>query len=204
LYTIETEERIEPRFLSNVLEAFLEPDAHDYAAFMHYQIPTLVDYLQRSHISYREKRLPETLQLVHHLLQSDPMTKALMLLLRDFVNAYRQELLLHFAEEETLLFPYALALHDARANGRSIDRAFNGYASEKFLVGHKHLNNSLGEVRHALRGYANTERRLSPCHILLQQLKSLEQDLRVHELIEERVLVPKLIALENGQILTNA
>lgn len=193
---IEQRRGMSPAFASGILEAFLQPDSFDYAVFRACDVPTLVDYLRRSHTSYRDKRLPETLQLVHHLMTLESVTPVLMAVLHTFVRDYRNELLAHFSEEEAVLFPYALALHGAVHSGSAMPDSLVGYSSETFAQGHHHLNDSLSEVRAALRGYCVDYRRLSPCHVLLHQLRDLEKDLRVHELIEERVLVPKLRELE--------
>jgi iron-sulfur cluster repair protein YtfE (RIC family) len=148
-------------------------------------------------MSYRDKLLPETLQLVHHLMTVEHVTPVLMAVLHTFVREYRKELLAHFEEEEAVLFPYALALHGTVLSGAVVPDSLDGYSSEVFVEGHQHLNDSLGDVRAALRGYCVDHRRLSPCHMLLHQLRDMEKDLRVHELIEERVLVPKLRELES-------
>jgi len=195
---IEQRKGISPDFASGIMEAFLQPDGFDYSAFRRFDVPTLVDYLRRSHMSYRDKRLPETLQLVHHLMSTECITPVLMAVLHTFVRDYRSELLEHFAEEEAVLFPYALALHAAKEGGRAIPANLSGYSSEAFVAGHRHLDDSLGEVRKALRNYCVDGRRFSPCHILLHQLRDLEKDLRVHELIEDRVLIPKLREMEQS------
>jgi hypothetical protein len=89
--SIEQRKGISPDFASGIMEAFLQPDGFDYSAFRRFDVPTLVDYLRRSHMSYRDKRLPETLQLVHHLMSTECITPVLMAVLHTFVRDYRSE-----------------------------------------------------------------------------------------------------------------
>jgi regulator of cell morphogenesis and NO signaling len=71
------------------------------------------------------------------------------------------------------------------------------YSIAEFLKDHHDTEDELKDIREAIRLYQPPSTNESLYRILLTQLETFEQDLHVHALIEEEVLIPKALKLES-------
>lgn len=187
-------------FLLELANASLEPLHASFRDFENYEIPVLVDYLKRSHDHYLLKRLPEIGQSIYALQHEFSAVSSIYMLLSGFFVAYRKELAAHFKYEEKYLFPYARLL---ASTGRVRDHLSDfpeineGYSIQEFLDNHTNTEIELQAVRNALLQYTIAKDSGLPYQVLLKQLASFEKDMHLHSLIEDQVLIRKLMKLES-------
>ncbi len=186
-------------FLVQLINSSYEPTVATVTDFEKYSVLTLVDYLERSHRHYLQKRLPEMEQTIAAMRCAHCKKDPIYVLLSRFFTVYSEELEQHFSYEEQHLFPYAKLLHRTGDRWRfmpALKTFLSNYSTTEFLANHSDTEIELKEVRKALLNYTPPADNQLPFHVLLDQLKSLEQDLHLHGLIEDRVLIPKLAVLE--------
>jgi regulator of cell morphogenesis and NO signaling len=194
------------QFITTLLRVFEEKlfSAPDFEA---YPIHVIVDYIERTHIFYFEKKLPEIEQSILLLSGHYESHHPILAALRNFFNRYVDDLSEHIQAEEELLLPYIKALLHAQktpAHFSSFVLARRDYSIESFLKDHHDTEDELKDIRQTIRLYAPPQTNESLYRILLSQLQAFEQDLSVHAHIEEEVLIPKALALEkelNAQLL---
>lgn len=193
------EKGVNADFLVQLINSSYEPSTASVSDFDSYSIPTLVDYLERSHRYYLQTRLPEIEQSISAMKWSNTYHPICVLVSR-FFAMYVEELGEHFLYEEQKLFPYAKFLCRSKEQWHLIPalRVFLGqYSTTEFINKHDDSNkDELREIREALMKYEPPQENKFPYHILLDQLKSFEEDLQLHALIEDKVLVPKMVVLE--------
>ena len=192
---------VNPDFLADVLNVFCSHKVIEHTLFDKYSVPVLVDYLKRSHTYYLEKILPEIGQSIAILLSNYNEKSALLEILYRFYFSYKTDLQEHFVEEEELLFPYASQLYKAVYFKSEIDFFANflqDYSINDFVENHADTEEELINIRNILSKYNPPSTNKSSFRILIEQLKNFEHDLEIHAFIEDRVLVPKLVQLEQN------
>ena len=181
---------IEPEFLMALLEVFEDTETFRPEDFESFKLSAIVDYLQKTHRYYLEKKLPEIEQSIHLLSKAYPESHPLLKLLHSFYIAYAQHLAKHIEVEERELLPYILELE-----GQQVNRVKKGIV-QQFIEEHHDTEKDLEEVRNTILHYSPPEDNQTLYRILLSQLQVLEKDLAVHALIEDDVLLPRALELE--------
>jgi regulator of cell morphogenesis and NO signaling len=167
----------------------------------------IVDYIQRTHVYYLAKKLPEIEQNILLLSGHYDSGHPILIALQNFFHRYVQDLSEHIQAEEALLLPYIAALREAGHSPADFSRfllARRDYSIDRFLGDHHDTEDELKDIRQTIRLYEPPTDNESLYRILLLQLQVFEQDLCVHAHIEEEVLIPKARQLEkelNSQLL---
>jgi len=190
---------VDNEFITALLHSF-EERSFTAADFEPYRIGLIVDYIQRTHSFYLQKKLPEIAQSILLLSDHYESNHPILLILQTFFHRYCQELTTHIEEEERLLLPYIVKLNNAGlAPYYFSEYVFAGhqYSIAEFLKDHHDTEDELKDIRETIRLYQPPATNESLYRILLTQLESFEQDLHVHARIEEEVLIPKALKLES-------
>jgi regulator of cell morphogenesis and NO signaling len=196
-------------FISALLRVFEEKmfNARDFDSF---PVDLIVDYIQRTHIYYLEKKLPEIEQSILLLSGQYESQHPILIALQNFFHRYVKDLSEHIHAEEELLLPYINALRESGLNPLSFSRFLllrGEYSVDHFLSDHHDTEDELKDIRQTIRLYEPPATNESLYRILLLQLQVFELDLRVHAHIEEEVLIPKAQKMEqtlNQQLQTRS
>lgn len=186
-------------FIAALLRSFEEKPfcANDYDAF---PIEIVVDYIQRTHAFYLQKKLPEIAQSILLLSGHYQSNHPILVILQTFFHRYTCDLTHHIEEEEQTLLPYIVQLSKAGADPNSLSQFIltsSEYSIAAFLDDHHDTEDELKDIRETMRLYQPPATNESLYRILLTQLQTFEQDLHVHAQIEELVLIPKAKKLES-------
>lgn len=193
-------------FISTLLRVF-EEKIFTAGEFEPYPVEIIIDYIERTHVFYFEKKLPEIEQSILLLSGHYEVHHPILAALRNFFNRYVQDLSEHIRAEENLLLPYVKALCQAEktpAHFSAFILARRDYSIGRFLDEHHDTEDELKDIRQTIRLYDPPQTNESLYRILLTQLQAFEQDLCIHAHIEEEVLIPKSLAMEkdlNAQLL---
>jgi len=193
-------------FIATLLRVF-EEKLFNAREFDPFSLELIVDYIQRTHIYYLEKKLPEIEQSILLLSGHYGSQHPILIALQNFFRLYVQDLSEHIQAEETYLLPYIEQLREAGHTPADFSRfliARRDYSIDRFLNDHHDTEDELKNIRQTIRLYAPPQDNESLYRILLMQLQVFEQDLCVHAHIEEEVLIPKAQQLEkefNNQLI---
>ena len=190
---------IDTQFIDLISHALSKPSGFSKEKFLSFPLETVLQYLEKTHILYLQKYLPEISQSIHLIRKNDdernPYLEALDLLYMD----YKQHLAEHIQEEETELFPHikyliGVSKKEIPIHFHQIDRS---YDLRRFLHEHSDEEIDLKVLRRTLGSYEPSTSTKSLYRVLFSQLINLEMDLKVHGRIEEEVLIPKALELQN-------
>jgi regulator of cell morphogenesis and NO signaling len=191
-------QEVNQEFIAALLHSF-EEKAFCAADFDAFPIEMIVDYIQRTHEYYLQKKLPEIEQsillLSAHYHSSHPILAAL----RNFFRAYCQDLTHHIQEEESKLLPYIVSMCRARQEAALLSRytlAQMRYSVARFVDEHHDTEDELRDIRATIGLYEPPVTNASLYRILVAQLETFGHDLQVHANIEEGVLIPKAQKME--------
>jgi regulator of cell morphogenesis and NO signaling len=165
-----------------------------------YPIDLIIEYLKHAHFLFVKYRLPyigglvESFHAEHPLY--GPMAKDLKLLfplfLEDFIH--------HIYKEEDTLFKYINVLE--RASKRQYNQGKLYFILEKsslqqFAKEHEAHDDEMEGIRKITRDYLITPDAPLPVKVIFSELTTFEKNLQTHARIENEILFPKAMALEN-------
>jgi regulator of cell morphogenesis and NO signaling len=185
-------------FIIDLIKCYDDYDNINTINFNHYRIPVLVDYLEKSHKYYINKRLPEIEQCLDKLIkqESNPLT----FLILSFFEEYKLDLISHFEKEDKLIFPYCKSLFNYYYFKSNDDLNFilkNGKKAIAFIDDHQQSKNELKKLQDILIKYKAPVKNLSFFQIFIQQLGLFQKDLKIHAEIEDNILEKKVKAINN-------
>lgn len=160
-------------------------------------IPHLLQALKKSHAVYLNSKLPEIEQSIYHLYSKQTNSDNVLLMLCGFFISYQKKLVAHIQYEEVFLFPYIQSLLEFQRTGTPIDRErFGNFTLKQFFENHSNLEEDLNDVRNKIT--ENIEGLKTPLafRIFMTQLEHFERDLSVHAVLEDDILLPRLVDLE--------
>ena len=105
-------------------------------------------------------------------------------------------------KEEVILFPFIEQYGRADAQGKPIPPVPFGSIANPIAVmerEHESAGDALGEIRALTRNYQLPPYACGTVQALYEGLQALEADLHVHIHLENNILFPRAIALENRQ-----
>ena len=195
-----TEHGINCSFLLDILNNYHN---HNYFAeeqFEDYPTTLIVEYLKNTHAHYLNVKIPELEKMVELIIeQSSAENKTNNQLIGNFFEEYKQELIRHLNHEENDLFPYAYELEEALETNLIKESTLAKIEKNTISqddVDHNHLEEKLFDLKNLIIKFLPPVTRRDIMENLLIELFRLENDLKDHSRIEDKVLLPKMIHLE--------
>jgi regulator of cell morphogenesis and NO signaling len=165
-----------------------------------YPIDLIIEYLKHSHFLFIKHKLPYIARLVETFKANHDdfygVEKDLKIVFPLFVEDFIQ----HIYEEEDTLFVHIQALERAAKGKYNPSRLFyrmERNSVQKFAMEHEAHDDEMEGIRKITRDYDLGEQ--APLHIkvIYNELKAFEKSLITHARIENEILFPKALALEN-------
>ncbi|MCW5912245.1 MAG: iron-sulfur cluster repair di-iron protein [Cyclobacteriaceae bacterium] len=167
---------------------------------MSYPLDLIIEYLKHAHFIFVKHKLPYIGRLVESFKanhkQYDHVEKDLKILfplfLEDFIH--------HIYEEEDTLFKYIGLLEKAvqgKANPSQLYYMMEKSSLQKCAMEHEAHDDEMEGIRKITKDYLLTAD--APLHVkvIYSELKQFEKSLIVHARVENEILFPKAMALEN-------
>lgn len=160
-------------------------------------IPDMLQALKKSHGNYLNIKLPEIEQSIYNLYSKQADSDNILLMLCGFFISYQKKLVAHIQYEEVFLFPYIESLLELQKSGAPIDRErFGNFTLKQFFENHSNLEEDLNEVRNKITENIAGLKTPLAFRIFITQLEHFEKDLAIHAVLEDDVLLPRLVELE--------
>ncbi len=159
----------------------------------------LVDHIVNHHHQYVRRMIPvislhtDKVASVHG--ENHPETKQIA----DLFLAVRQELESHMMKEERILFPYIKQLHYAKKNNEQITPPLFGTIKNPIRMmeaEHQSAGDALHKIRELSNDFTFPPDACNTFKALYSELKEFEEDLHKHIHLENNILFPKSIKLE--------
>lgn len=187
-------------FISTVVKLFDDAYPLSEGEFQKFSLNVIIDYIRKTHDFYLTKKLPEIEQSITLLLADYEGNHPLLFLLKEFFISYQKDLRQHIETEEKQLLPYIEYLSCSHKGNIDMAEFFcrtKEFSVQKFIDDHSDVEGDLEKVRNLILLYDPPKSNQTPYRILLTQLEFLENDLRVHAIIEDQVLLPKALLIES-------
>lgn len=190
---------VNPDFFLDIANAYLDEAYIPGEGLSLFSLGTVVDYLRGTHTYYVDIALPMVEEKIFRLLTQPGLSEKEVELVTSFFNDYKQEFLAHISEEEQDILPYILELE--KQSAREIpDPAFlnkiQSYSIREFEQEHDRLETSLEQLARLMIKYLPPFEDVHLCHQVLHDLSDLVKDLRDHANMEDKILIPRVVELE--------
>ncbi len=194
-------------FFIEIINSYHNKSYFPTEQLQHFSGELIIDYLTKTHTFYIDSKIPEIGNLIDSLIENVDGNTQNIVLLQEFFNNYKNELVSHFKSEEEEVFPYVGSLERAEKlkeiPGSLLEKAKSDWA-KNFERDHGYLEETLFDLKNLIIKFFPTHQKSSRhCQRLLIELFRLEEDLENHAAIEDKVLLPKIESLENKVIQLN-
>ncbi len=165
-----------------------------------YPIDLIIEYLKHSHFLFIKHKLPYIVRLVESFKANHADYQTVERDLKIVFPLFVEEFIEHIYEEEDTLFSFIQALERA-SRGTFIPTKLyyllEKNSVQKFAMEHEAHDDEMEGIRNITKDYALDAQ--APLHVkvLYNELKSFEKSLITHARIENEILFPKAMALEN-------
>lgn len=155
---------------------------------------TITRFLATSHRYYSEQIYPEITQLIEQMSQQNNHRE--MKLVSVFFADYFKEVTAHFDYENQIFHPYVDCLV-ARDKDTAHKENYMDYSVSQYQDHHDDIEIKLTDLKNLLIKYLPVHNDQQIRRKLLFLLSEVEFDLNIHSKIEELILIPLAIELEN-------
>jgi len=194
--------------MSNIINHLAEEITHQEVLptpnYSGWNCDYLTDYIVQKHHEYVNQAIPQILPLAKKVVEVHGAKHTELVIIQSLFQQLSNEMLLHMKKEELVLFPYIKKLSRIESDGKAIDKS--DFGSIKSPV-------SVMEIEHETAGIMMT--RLSKlsnnytppadaCNTFQSffcMLKEFEADLHMHVNLENNILHPKAMALEQALLI---
>ncbi len=193
------EHDIDSGFFMEIINSFHEPKYYPQFDLETFPLPLAIRYLSNTHKSYLEQRLPEIEATIGEILETCQINKENILLLRNFFLEYKSELSTHIDREENVVYPYVTKVFE-NYKSEVIDIEFIqnmiSYSIVDYSNEHDNVEEKLYDLKNIIIKYLPPLKRQVLLNKILFELFRLETDLNDHTMLEEKVMIPMVLLME--------
>jgi regulator of cell morphogenesis and NO signaling len=161
----------------------------------------LIEHIVGKHHVYVKQELPRIEQLLRKVVAVHGDGHPELRGIQQAFQGMSAELTMHMMKEENILFPYIVAMENAVSSGRARPRPAFGTVSNPvhmMELEHDSAGAALKEISSLSSNYQPPESACFSYKTLYAALRDFEADLHQHIHLENNILFPRAIAMENG------
>ena len=166
----------------------------DVPRFADWEPDTLASYIVAHHHAYVRRALPAITTHIRKVASVHGGRHPELEEVAGIWRAVEEEMTMHMAKEERILFPYIAQLASAaRLRAAPPPAPFGSIENPIRMMEAEHdsAGDAMAQMRGLTNGYAPPADACTTYRICLQELEEFEQDLHVHVHLENNVLFPK-------------
>lgn len=190
---------LDPAALGREIEDALVRDTREGEDLAPWSLSKLVDHIEGVHHRYVEARLPVLKQYLEKILQVHGERHPELQQIAEEFNACAGALALHMKKEELLLFPFVKQLERAQQEGTRVQRPHFGTVANPvtmMMEDHDAEGERFRRIARLSYGYTNPPDGCTTYSTAMAMLKEFEADLHRHVHLENNILFPRAVALE--------
>lgn len=190
-----TKGAVEPATVLDALAAFDATSPSEAPAPWSNDLAALADHIEGTHHAYLHAELPRMRALVEKVAKAHGETDARLIQLNQVFQRFQEEMELHMAKEEQILFPMVRRMSHGESSASFHCGSVRGPVS---VMRHEHDDHAvnLGQIKELTENFAVPDYACNTYRAMLDALQELEQDLHRHIHKENNILFPGAEALE--------
>ncbi|MFK7001655.1 iron-sulfur cluster repair di-iron protein [Flavobacterium oreochromis] len=184
----------------NSLDRNLTIDSNNFKAM---SLDTLIDYIEEKHHTYVEEKIPVIMQLLNKICQVHGTKNPDLFEIRDLFVASSNDLSQHMKKEELILFPFIKKMVSAANNDIKITTpSFMTVNNPIQMMKHEHENEGdrFDKISKLTNRYTPPQGACNTYKVTYAMLNEFEEDLHKHIHLENNILFPSAMQLEEKLI----
>jgi regulator of cell morphogenesis and NO signaling len=189
------------RVLELLATAKLDTQAPDAGGWKARPLVELMAHIVAKHHGYVRQETPRIHGLLTKVVAKHGPTHPEIVQIDDLFSAIAQELSTHMLKEEQVLFPYVERMEAALAAGQPVPMAFFGTVTRpiaNMVAEHDDAGAVLSRIRALSNGYTAPAGACPTFVGLYQGLAEFERDLHHHVHLENNILFPRAVEMEQS------
>jgi regulator of cell morphogenesis and NO signaling len=161
----------------------------------------LISHIVGRHHSYVRSETPRLMTMFDKVVSRHGQDHPELVPIRDLFSALTQELFAHMLKEENVLFPHLEKMDAAMTRGELPPPAVFGSIEmpiSRMLADHDQAGELLAKMRVLSSGYSAPESACPTYRALYHGLEEFEHDLHHHVHLENNILFPRALHMEQG------
>jgi regulator of cell morphogenesis and NO signaling len=188
---------VNTRNVEDALQNLNQKNEYTYARLQKMSPSEMCNHLKHTHHHYSQRMLPV---IEHHIQQTaiqHHKQYPQLLLLDKIFTTFKEDFLKHIRYENEVVFVYIKKLEKFTINfTHSILLELKDFSMGDFIMKHHHDDDDMHNIRKLLDNYEVSKDDHLAYKVLMHELKNFESDLKAHSLIEEDMLIPRAIKME--------
>lgn len=181
------------------LEQAIVSENNSSTDYSSWPLDLLADYVEKKHHRYVETKIQEIKPFLNKVVKVHGAQHPELAEIEELFNASAGELTMHMKKEELVLFPFIRKMAEAKANGQSIPTPHFGTVQNPINMMH-HEHDAEGErfrkISELTNNYTPPTDACNTYRVTFSLLKEFEEDLHLHIHLENNILFPKAIQME--------
>lgn len=169
--------------------------------FQSFPLDLLADYIEKTHHRYIETKIPEITPYLNKIVRAHGENHPELAAVEKLFLESAGDLTAHLRKEELMLFPHIRQLVRISLSGGKLPQAKAGTAAA-MIAQMEHEHDAEGErfrtISELTGDYTTPDDGCNTYRVTLGLLKEFEEDLHRHIHLENNILFPKSIALEES------
>jgi len=186
-------------FFLEITNSFIDEDYIPQKELNSFPVSLIVQYLKKTHLYYLNEKIPEIEKHIHLMLAEETKANEKYKLVENFFIEYIKEITTHINREEITVHPYVLEIEEAfykNTMTKAVYDKINSYSINDYASEHDNIEEKLFDLINIIIKYLPQAKSVGLCNTILTELFSLEKDLNIHAALEDKVLIPKVAAME--------
>lgn len=192
--TLCEEHALDTDFLLAILNTYLNEEYFPEKKLQTFHISQLIDYLTKTNQDYLRYQLPNIERHLGYFIQQSPQGNQSLALIGRFFTSFKAELTARIQQDEERWFPYCQQLmrgnplpicpeNRQQLTGRPADDSIEALLADLKSIMVKHLTGAFDD---------------NLCYAVLFAICSLEKDIKQHNRIRYRILLPMITSMEQS------
>ena len=190
---------IDPALIQQELRQADTPEERENFLPGEWDLDTLADFIINTHHRYVRRTLPSILAHLNKVVSVHGATHPELPGILDRFQQVAEELTRHMQKEEIVLFPYIRSLVAASRTGVTVPRPVFStirFPIEMMEAEHSSAGDAFSFIRSATGEFAPPADACETYRVTYRELEEFERDLHRHIHLENNILFPKAITLE--------
>jgi regulator of cell morphogenesis and NO signaling len=186
-------------FFLEITNSFIDEDYIPQKELNSFPVSLIVQYLKKTHLYYLNEKIPEIEKNIHLMLEEETKANEKYKLVENFFIEYIKEITTHINREEITVHPYVLEIEAAfykNTMTKAVYDKIKSYSINDYASEHDNIEEKLFDLINIIIKYLPQAKSVGLCNTILTELFSLEKDLNIHAALEDKVLIPKVAAME--------
>jgi regulator of cell morphogenesis and NO signaling len=165
------------------------------------RLTELIDHIVRTHHGFVRRETPRIASLLTKVAAKHGLLHPEIHQIESLFTAIGQELSTHMLKEEQVLFPYVARMEQAVLSGSPIPEAFFGSVKRpiaNMVAEHDDAGVLLSQIRELSHGYTAPSGACPTFLALYRGLEEFERDLHQHIHLENNILFPRAVEMEQA------